>query len=247
LSVILADIAARRPVRQLDAEPQAARDHHNLPGRRFDHAQLGDKAGAALLRHDQHFAVGIVEAAIGHRAVGGVDVDCHADLGRHVAVAAERDDAGDEVGGLFRNRYRAPTQLRRRGVDIVKRRAADHAVVDARIGPMHDGGLDAIGPGAAILAARRRERGAGDQFGIEPVRRVLRRIPSDRQRAGHRFRDKVVAEAGLVGQLGGRAFGRSSADLGFLIHREPLERPLAVTARQAQQSARRPPSRYRPR
>ena len=68
------------------------------PQARFDHAELGDKAGAALLRHDQHFAVGIVEAAVGHRAVGGVEVNRHADLRCDIAIAAQRNDAFDEIG-----------------------------------------------------------------------------------------------------------------------------------------------------
>ena len=129
-------------------------------------------------------------------------MDRHADLRRHVAVAAERHDALDEVGRLFRNRNRAPAQLRRRGVDVVERRAANQAVVDARIRPMHDRGLDAIGPGAAVFRARRGERRAGDQLGIETVRRTLRRVASDRQGAGHGFGNKMIAEAGLVSQLG---------------------------------------------
>ena len=70
------------------------------PRRSFDHAELGDKAGAALLRHDQHLAVGIVEAAVGHRAIGGIEMHRHADLRRHIAVAAERHDAFDEIGRL---------------------------------------------------------------------------------------------------------------------------------------------------
>ena len=195
------------------------------PGARLDHAKLGDEAGAALLRHDQHFAVGIVEAAIGHRAVGGVDVDRHADLRRHVAVAADRHDAFDEIGRLFRNRDRAPAQLRRRGVDVVERCAADQPVVDARIGPVHDRRLDTIGPGAAVFRARRRKRGARNQLGIKAVRRPLRRIAPDRQRARHRLGDEMIAEAGLVLKFGASVFVACFAEPGFLIHHKPPERP----------------------
>ena len=142
----------------------------------------------------------------------------HADLGGDVAVAAYRHHAFDEVGGFFRNRNRAPAQLRRRRIDVVERRAADQAVVDARIGAVHDGGLDAVGPGAPVLAARGGERGARDQFGVEAVRRPLRRIAADRQRAGHSFRDEMIAEAGLVLQRRGRARRFVVRFAGFGIH-----------------------------
>ena len=218
MAVILADIAARRSIRQFDAEAKPARDNDDLAGRRLDNAKLGDETGAALLRHDEHFAVRIVKVTVDHRAVGGVDVDRHAGLRRHVAIAAERHDAFDKVGGLVRNRKRAPAQLRRRSVGVVERRAANQSVVDTRIGPMHDRRLDAIGPSAAVFLARRRKRGAGDQLGIKTVRRALRRIAPDRQCAGNGLRDEVIAKARLVLKLGTGGFAVRISELGFLIH-----------------------------
>ena len=197
-AVILADIAARRSVRQFDPETQAARHHDDLAASRFDNAELGDETGASLLRYDQHFAVGIVEAAIRHRAVGGIDVDRHADLDGDVAVAAERDDALDEIGRLLRNRKRRPAQLRRRRLGFVEGGAADHAVADAGVGPVHHRGLDAVSPGAPVFGARGRERGARDLLGVKTERRPLRRVAADRQRAGNRLGDEMIAEAGLV-------------------------------------------------
>ena len=44
---------------------------------------------SALLRHDQHFAVGIVEKAIAHRCIGGVDMHGHAGQIGRAAVSAE--------------------------------------------------------------------------------------------------------------------------------------------------------------
>ena len=44
---------------------------------------------------------------------------------------------------------------------------------------MHRGGTDAVRPRAAIGAARRGERGARNLFGVEAVRRALRRILPD--------------------------------------------------------------------
>ena len=182
------------------------------PGERLDHAQLGHEPRAALLRHDQHFAVGIVEIAVGHRAVGGVDVHRHADLRRDVAIAAERDDAFDEVGRLLRDRERAPAQLRRRRFDLVERRASNEPVVDARIRPVHGRRLDAVGPGAAVFGTRGRERGAGNQLGVEAIGRPLRTVAADRQRARHCLGHEMVAEAGLVLQ---RRFHASGLGVGL--------------------------------
>ncbi len=52
-AVILAEIAARRAVGNLDAELDAARDHRDLAGLDVDAAELGDEAQIALLRHEQ--------------------------------------------------------------------------------------------------------------------------------------------------------------------------------------------------
>jgi len=109
----------------------------------------------ALLRHDQHFAVGIVEKPIGHRSIGGVDVNPDADLRRHVAIAARRDYAFDEIGGLLRNGNGAPTQLARRRIEIIERSAPDRSIVDPPIGSVYHRGLDAIGPGAGYRDAAR--------------------------------------------------------------------------------------------
>jgi hypothetical protein len=71
---VLADVAARAAVRQLEPEAQAARDDDDLLRLGLDHAELGDEAMAAGLRHEQHLAVGVVEAAASHRPVGRVQV-----------------------------------------------------------------------------------------------------------------------------------------------------------------------------
>jgi hypothetical protein len=97
--------------RQFDAIAQAPWDDHDFAGARFDCTEFGDETGAALLRYDRHFTVGIVKEAIGHGAVGGIDVHRHADLGRNVAIAAKCNDTFDEVGGALRNRNGTPAQL----------------------------------------------------------------------------------------------------------------------------------------
>jgi hypothetical protein len=72
------------------------------------------------------------------------------------------------------------------------------------------------------------------------VRRVLRRIATDRERTGHRFGYEMIAEAGLVGQFGVRVFGRRAADFGFLIHSEPPERAALIAKSNAMKAIRQP-------
>jgi hypothetical protein len=72
---ILAHIAARGAVRQLDAKAQAARQDGDL--QRFDvqDAEFRQQPQPPLLRHHQHFRIGVVEIAPAHRPVGDVPVD----------------------------------------------------------------------------------------------------------------------------------------------------------------------------
>ena len=113
-AVVLADIAARRAVGQLDPKAHAARDHDDLLRLGVDHAELGDEALAPELRHDQQLAVGAVEDAPLHRLVRGVQVHRRTGLRMRVAVAGHRHEAVDEVGRLRRQRQRVPAQLVRR-------------------------------------------------------------------------------------------------------------------------------------
>ncbi len=79
-AVILAEIAARGAAGNLDAEFHAARDHRDLAGLDVDPAELGDEAQIALLRHEHHLAVGIVEMLIDHRFGDEIDMRGHAGL-----------------------------------------------------------------------------------------------------------------------------------------------------------------------
>ena len=81
----------------------------DLAGRRVEHAELGAQQQAALLRHDQQLAVGVVEDAVGHRAVGAIDVDADAAACAGVAVAADRHQAVDEVGRARRETAAGPS------------------------------------------------------------------------------------------------------------------------------------------
>ena len=77
---VLADVAARLRVEQLDAESNAARDDDDLLRLGVDRAKLGDEALPAQLRDDEQFAIGVVERALLHRAIRGVDVRRRAGL-----------------------------------------------------------------------------------------------------------------------------------------------------------------------
>ena len=153
---------------------------------------------AAVLRHDQQLAVGVVEEAPLHRAVGGVEMDRRAGLRMRVAVAGHRHQAVDEVG-------------RRRPASAAGSSAAGSACVGTspksltmRPAPIalerrvHRRRADAVEPRAPVVGARRGERGAAQLLGVEAVRAALRRVAADRQRAGQRLGRELVAEAGLV-------------------------------------------------
>ncbi len=171
---------------------------HDLAGRGVEEAELGDQAQLALLRHDQQLAVGVVEHPVDHRAVGQVQVRGHAGLGGHVAVAADRHQAVDEVGRLGGDLHRVPTQAVGRGRGGVERAALQPFLGVGRIGPVAGAGPQAVEPGAAVLVARGGEGRARQLLGVETERRRLRRVLADRQGAGHGLGAEVVAEAGLV-------------------------------------------------
>jgi hypothetical protein len=133
---VLAHVAARRAVEQLDAEAHAARDHHDLLRLGLDHAQFGGKAQPALLQHDQQLAVGAVKVAIDHRAVARIQVDRAAALGVRIAGAGEGHETFNEIRWRRRDGQRIPAQLvgRRLGGEEVARQPA---VVDALERQMH--------------------------------------------------------------------------------------------------------------
>ena len=184
-AVILAEIAARRAGRNLDAEFHAARDHGDLAGLDVDAAEFGDEAQIALLRHEHHLAVGIVEMLVDHRFGDEIDMRGHAGLGIGVARRGHGLHALQEGLVLLRDRRRIPAQLLDRHFVLVARRGAPQPGIDLGKAPrMLHRRTDAIEPGALVAAARRGEGRAGQLFGIEPVGAALRRVAPHRQRAG---------------------------------------------------------------
>src|SRR5215831_11182404 len=101
LAVILADVAAGRAARQLDTKPQPAWDNDDLAIIRVQNAEFGDKARAALLRDNEHVAVRIVEIALRHGGVGGIDVNRQARLVGGAPAAPNGDDTVDKIGRIL--------------------------------------------------------------------------------------------------------------------------------------------------
>ena len=104
LSIVLADVAAGRAVGQFGAKLDAARNHRQLAGRNVENAQFCAQQQPALLRQNQHLAVCVVKEAVVHRCIGDIEVNADAILHGRVAVAAQRDNALDEVRLLRGNR-----------------------------------------------------------------------------------------------------------------------------------------------
>src|SRR5690554_90689 len=107
---VLQHVAARGSVQQLDAEAHAARDDGNLAGLQVDQAQLCGQPQPTFLRHDQHLAVGVIEAALVHRTIGYVQADADAELVVAIAVARPGVHAIDEIGGYARDLHKVPAQ-----------------------------------------------------------------------------------------------------------------------------------------
>ena len=167
------------------------------PGSASIAAELGEEAQRALLRHDQHLAVGVVEVVVLHRLGGEIDVRRHAGLRVDVAGRRHGAHAREEGELLLRHRHRPPAQLPDRAVVLAERMAPSSRGQRRLPEPLRvlHRGADAVEPGALVGAARRGEGRARELLGIEPVGRALRRVLADGQRARQRLRLEVVAEA----------------------------------------------------
>ncbi|MNL25840.1 hypothetical protein D3C87_1473360 [compost metagenome] len=171
-AVVLADIAARGAVRQVDAEAHATRNHNDLLRFHRQPAHFRRQQQAALLRHDQHLAIGVVEVAVLHRLVGQVQVDAATGHRFRAAITGHRHDAVDKVGRHGRHGRRAPAHLVRRRRHFVKS-AQPAARLQTAERLVHGGRADAVQPRAAVVGARRREGGARDLLGIQAIGRAL--------------------------------------------------------------------------
>ncbi len=107
---ILAKIATRRAIRQLDPETQPARNDHNLLRLDLDQTQFGSHAQPSLLRDDEQLGIRVVEKTIRHGAIGDVPVDGASRLRLGRAVTTDGTHACDEIGWLLGNRQGTPAQ-----------------------------------------------------------------------------------------------------------------------------------------
>ncbi len=197
-AIVLADVTASMLAAKFNAELDAARDDADFAGRDFEDAEFGVKADDAGLRNNEHFTIGIGEKTVAHGGVGGVEMDGDSGLHGRVAVAAESDDAFEEIGWLLGKRERVPAKLIGRCGHFVERAAAQEAHSRLLERAMSDRRAYAIRPGAAIGGARRGERRAAELLSIKAQRMVLGRVLAEGQRAGDSFGDELVGEAGLI-------------------------------------------------
>ncbi len=194
--MVLGDVAAGLRVQQFDAEFQPARQHGDFQWLQVQHAQFGDDAQAAQLRHQQQLAIGIEEHPL-HRAVGTVVIDADTRRLLRSRVGHHGHQAVDEIGGLAWNLQGAPAQAV--GGDLTQGAACQLA---RKLGESRvlGRGLDAVHPGTPGFAAGHGEGGAGKQFGVQAIRGFLRGVLADGQRPWQGLAGKFVAEARLVAE-----------------------------------------------
>ena len=129
-------------------------------------------------------------------------MDGAAGMEGEVAVAGEGGEAVDEVHWRSGDGQWIPAELAWRSLCFVEGRGANHAVGDALIGLVHDGGSDAISPGAAVLVTRRGEWCATELFRIEAEWGFLGSILADGERARMGLGGKLISETREVTKLG---------------------------------------------
>ena len=189
---VLADVAARRAVEQLDPEAHAARDHRDLLRRDVEDAQLGRRCAAApaaarsAARRRRRRRSG--RSSSGSPRTGGC---AQPPCACRVAVAGHRDQPVDEVGRRLAAAAADPSAAGSAASAPSSNALTKRPLSMRRNGACTAAGPDPVRPRAAIRAARRRERGAGDLLRVQAVRRALRRVLPDRQRAGQSPRSRT--------------------------------------------------------
>ncbi len=185
-AIVFADIAARRlgAASEPDLELDPARDDGDLARSHLQRAQFGAQRERALLRHDQQLAIGVVEEALAHVAVEGVDVHAATGLRRGIAIDGDRHQPSEEVAGGVGQRARVPAHLVGVGGRLARWRRIPLTWLEWTIGALRHRGANAVQPAAQVMAARGGERRAGQLFGIEAVGAALGCVLALRQGAG---------------------------------------------------------------
>ena len=213
-AVVLADVAARLLVRQLDAELDAARNDGDLAGRDVENAELGMQrqraraaARSAVRRRRRRKSGPSIER------VGGVEVDrrrrsasCESPLPAIVTRPSTKSVGCVGIGsGSQRNWFG--------GVGTSSNGAAtEPACCSTRsdTGLCIDRRPDAIEPGAPVQRPRRGERRAAELLGVQAERRLLRRVLARGSAPGTRLGGELVAEARHVLQIAVMSVGGRS-------------------------------------
>ncbi len=116
-------------------------------------------------------------------------------VGSGVAVAAEGDEAFDEVGGGGGEWEGVPAHLVGRGGLFVEGAAAEEGGFgEGLVGLVDDGGADAVHPGAAVEAAGGGEGGAAYLLGVEAEGMLLRGVLADGESAGMGLGGELVSK-----------------------------------------------------
>ena len=229
-----ADVAAPAPVGEVDGELQAAWDEEDLPRRDAQHAALRPRDEGPLLRHDEHVAVGVREAAVAHVGAGGVEVHGVARTARGVAQAAEGVHAVEKVDLPPRDRQGLPADAVRieraeRAREAPLRQAHELSVESRR--------SDLVKPEARVLRAARREWHAAHELRVQAVGRLSRRVLRARERAGeglrfHRPAEAACGSGGVASSpLGRGALLRVVTRHGFVLQGFWLDAPERSAAR----------------
>ena len=115
-AVILAQIPARRVAKRAVFRHHAPRHDRDMARLDMHPAHLGENLDSAVLRHDQHFGVGIDQHAVGHRCGHHVDAGRHAEMLARIAGACHCPDAINEIDAFARKRRWVPPILTERQV-----------------------------------------------------------------------------------------------------------------------------------
>src|SRR5690348_11847929 len=89
-AIVLAHVATRLLLEQADLEFHAAWHDADLAGRKLQPAELREDKESSLLWDEHQLAIGAIEVAPLHRAIGAIDVDRDSVLPGGIARAGER-------------------------------------------------------------------------------------------------------------------------------------------------------------
>ena len=162
-------------------------------------AKLCHDPQCALLRHDEHFPIRILESARIHAGSSGIKVDPNP-IRRWIAVAAISHQPIDKVDSTIGHRQRVPAQAVGCCLTIVWLHQMFRAIIWC-IWAMFSSRAHAIEPAATVLSPWRSKGAGAKLFSVKSEGRALRAVASLRQRTIHGFGREVVEKSGLIVHL----------------------------------------------